>query len=112
MDKEITLEEYQEFVDTTWLNADTPALNELRIMCGLIGELGEIAEKTKKYLRDGGDPDKYREEVTKEFGDLLYYIAKYANFLDIELNDVIVANVFKLTERKEKGNIKGSGDNR
>ena len=112
MAEKITLEEYQAFVETTWLNADNPATNELRIMCGLIGELGEIAEKTKKYLRDGGDADDYRRGITLEFGDLLYYVAKYANFLDIELDDVLVANVMKLTNRKEKGNIKGSGDSR
>ena len=112
MSNKITLEEYQSFVETTWINAETPAETELRIMCGLIGELGEIAEKTKKYLRDGGDPDEYRKLITLEFGDHLYYLAKYANFLDIDLEDAIIKNVFKLTDRKDKGNIKGSGDER
>ena len=108
----ITLEEYQAFVETVWLDAENPTENELRIMCGLIGELGEIAEKTKKYLRDGGDQTEYRRKITLEFGGLLYYIAKYANFLDIELDDVLVANVLQLTDRKERGVIKGSGDDR
>ena len=112
MDNTVTIEEYQDFVETTWINADTPTENELRIMCGLIGELGEIAEKTKKYLRDGGDPDTYRTEITKEFGGLTYYLFKYANFLDIDMNDVIVGNVEQLTSRKERGVIQGSGDNR
>ncbi len=108
----VTIEEYQAFVETTWATAKTPAEKELRLFLGMMGELGEIAEKTKKYLRDGGDPDKYRKEIILEFGDFFYYFAMYANFLDIDLNEVLSENVLKLMSRHERGVVKGSGDNR
>ena len=109
---EITLEEYQEFVETTWIREDTPQAEELRIFYGLIGEIGEIAELNKKFMRDGGDPEQWRENIIKEFGDALYYFAKLANFFDIDLDDVLVTNVLKLTSRKDRGVIGGSGDDR
>ena len=106
MTNRITLEEYQAFVEASWISAGTPEQNELRIVLGLIGELGEIAEETKKYLRNGGDVHEYRRRITLEFGDHLFYLAKYANFLDIDLEDALVKNTFKLIERKEQGTIK------
>ncbi len=112
MKDRVTLEEYQAFVETTWIREDTPLGEELRIFYGIVGELGEIAELNKKFMRDGGDPEKWRKNFIKEFGDIFYYLAKYANLFDVELNDVLVENVLKLTSRKDRGVIKGSGDNR
>lgn len=110
--QKITLEEYQEFVETTWLREETPVAEELRIFYGIVGELGEIAELNKKYMRDGGDYKVWRENAEKEFGDVMYYIAKYANYFDISLDDILAKNVMKLTSRKDRGVIGGSGDNR
>lgn len=113
MSERITLKDYQEFVETTWQPAETPQIDELRITYGISGEYGELCEVQKKALRDGiEDFDVYRDKVEKEFGDWLYYIAKYANFLDIELTDVLEKNVLKLESRKERGVINGSGDDR
>ena len=108
----VTLEEYQEFVETTWIRETEPAKEELRIFYGIIGELGEIAELNKKFMRDGGDHVEWRKNMIKEFGDLLYYVAKYANFFDMDLDESLVGNVFKLTDRKERGVIGGSGNDR
>jgi len=108
----VTLEEYQDFVETTWLRENSPAKEELRIFYGIIGELGEIAELNKKIMRDGGDPEVWRKNLVKEFGDVLYYLAKYANFFDVDLNEVLVKNVIKLTSRKDRGVLHGSGNDR
>ena len=108
----VTLEEYQDFVETTWIREDSPAKEELRIFYGIVGELGEIAELNKKIMRDGGDASEWRKNITKEFGDVFYYLAKYANFFDIDLNEVLVTNVIKLSSRKDRGVIQGSGDER
>ena len=75
---------------------------------GLCGESGEVAEKVKKHLRDGTSLD----ELKKELGDVLWYLASIASDQNISLNDVALTNVEKLQSRMERCKIQGSGDNR
>jgi len=74
--------------------------------------MGEIAEKIKKFYRDGGNPEAFRTEITKEFGDVFYYFAKIHNFFDIKMSTSLRLNVDKLSSRKTRGTLAGSGDNR
>lgn len=74
---------------------------------GLGGEAGEASEKIKKYLRDGTlDP----KLVVKELGDVLWYLTRLANALKYDLEDVAYENVVKLTDRKARNVLQGSGD--
>lgn len=93
-----------ELTEATWIY---PAL-------GLGGESGEILEKIKKLVRDkrGDITNEDREAIKLELGDILWYIARLAQELDITLNDVAAANIQKLERRKKKNAIFGSGDNR
>lgn len=77
---------------------------------GLCGESGEIAEKVKKWLR--GDKELDKEAILSELGDPLWYITSLADDLGYTLQDVIDRNVEKLSSRKDRGVLKGSGDNR
>lgn len=85
---------------------------------GLAGEAGEIAEKIKKWLRDykPSSPDDMPEEIRQalllELGDPLWYITSLADDLGFTLDDVVEANVAKLSSRKDRGVIHGSGDSR
>ncbi len=86
---------------------------------GLAGEAGEIAEKVKKWIRDDHPrvgpnfmTEERRDAILKELGDPLWYIASLADDLGYTLQQVVDANVDKLTSRKERGVIHGSGDNR
>ena len=82
---------------------------------GLCGESGEVAEKIKKSIRDGlhNWPDEqFKEELTKELGDVLWYISALASDLDISLNEIAESNLQKLASRKKRNKIGGSGDNR
>lgn len=82
---------------------------------GLVGEAGEAAEKIKKFLRgDDGEifSDERREDMKKELGDVLWYIARLSDELNIKLSDIAQLNHDKLTSRKKRGQIKGNGDNR
>lgn len=105
--------EYQEFVKgmkvyPTQYNIVYPAL-------GLSGEAGEIAEKIKKWLRDEGGQvisEDRRDAILKELGDPMWYIAALAADLGYTLQDVVDANVSKLSSRKDRGVLHGSGDNR
>jgi len=76
---------------------------------GLTGEAGEASEKIKKWHRDGIIDYK---AVALELGDVLYYLTRLANTVGYTLAEVQEMNVRKLTDRKERGVLKGSGDNR
>ena len=81
---------------------------------GLVGEAGEVADKVKKVLRDknGIMTEGIKEEIAKELGDVLWYLAQMASELGASLEDVARGNIEKLRSRKERGMISGSGDNR
>jgi len=79
-------------------------------LIGLIGEIGEVAEKLKKHIRDGTPLDK--EQLTKEMGDVLWYWAALATTLHISAEEIARVNLDKLMDRKNRGVLKGEGDNR
>jgi len=111
--------EYTEFVKSMKVYPEKHAV--IYPALGLAGEAGEIAEKIKKSLRgDIGEGEKQVKlngiydtaALLKELGDPLWYITSLADDLGFTLQDVVDANVEKLNSRKERGVLKGSGDNR
>ena len=81
---------------------------------GLAGEAGEVCEKIKKIMRDqkGHFTEDNVEEISKELGDVLWYVAMLAVEFNIALSSVAEDNLAKLQDRMNRGVIKGSGDNR
>ncbi len=81
---------------------------------GLSGEVGEVADKLKKVIRDndGVLTDPVRDAVAKELGDAMWYLAVLAYELDYDLNTIAQNNLDKLASRQERGVLSGSGDNR
>jgi NTP pyrophosphatase (non-canonical NTP hydrolase) len=82
---------------------------------GLTGEAGEIANKVKKFIRDGAAKDEYlakRIEIGYEIGDVLWYCAVLAEELEMNLGHIMEKNLEKLADRHKRGKISGSGDNR
>lgn len=77
----------------------------------LAGEVGEICEKVGKAIRDG-IPNSYEQELAKELGDVLWYTSAIAQDLGYTLECVAQMNIAKLTSRRERGVLGGSGDNR
>lgn len=85
---------------------------------GLVGESGEIAGKMKKFIRDHNirTPQELsaeqKDDLAKELGDVLWYMAQLATELDLSLEEVAEKNIEKLRSRKERNMLGGSGDNR
>lgn len=80
---------------------------------GLTGEAGEVAEKLKKVIRDqDGELGAAREQIVKELGDVLWYIAACCHELGVSMEDVAQKNLEKLESRAARGVLHGSGDDR
>jgi NTP pyrophosphatase (non-canonical NTP hydrolase) len=81
---------------------------------GLAGEAGEVAEHVKKTIRDDGGSvsDERRDAISKELGDVLWYVAQVATELGLDLDEIAQANLTKLLSRQERGVLSGSGDDR
>lgn len=111
-DRSIEISEYQrlsrrtaEYPREAWLAY--PAL-------GLAGEAGEVAEHAKKAIRDDGGQltGERRAAMSKELGDVLWYVAQLASELDLDLEEIAEANLEKLLSRQRRGVLSGSGDDR
>ncbi len=114
----MTLTDYQKAAKTTLIHTDKEVDNKdyllFRMVLGLLGETGEVAEKIKKQLRTGIDynDEKFKEDLKKELGDVLWYMSMLAEVYGFDLESVAQTNIEKLSARKASGTIFGSGDNR
>jgi NTP pyrophosphatase (non-canonical NTP hydrolase) len=81
---------------------------------GLAGEAGEVAEHVKKAIRDdaGKVSDERKAAMSKELGDVLWYVAQLASELGLSLDDIAEQNLEKLFSRQARGVLSGSGDDR
>jgi len=81
---------------------------------GLAGEAGEVCEKVKKIMRDKGGvlSEEDSVELSKELGDVLWYLSALACEINVGLSTIAEENIDKLHSRKERGMLQGSGDNR
>ncbi len=81
---------------------------------GLANESGEVAGKVKKVIRDrdGKVDDEAKSLIGAELGDVLWYLARLADEIDLKLDDVAQENLDKLLSRLDRGTIKGDGDKR
>lgn len=113
LENNMTFEEYQKESRKTAQYPDI-GKNFIYQTLGLAGEAGEVAEKIKKVIRDEGgivSEDK-KDDIKKELGDVLWYLAQIASELGLSLDDVARTNIEKLFSRKDRNVISGSGDNR
>ena len=108
----MNFEDYQTQASKTAVYDDADAI--LYPALGLISEAGEVAGKVKKVLRDkkGIFNPEDREDIAKEVGDTLWYIASLCTDLGIGMETVAQQNLDKLNSRMARGVIGGSGDNR
>ena len=97
----MTVNEYQRQAMAT-LN---PALDKKDVLInsvmGLCGEAGEAIDIVKKWLGQGHELDK--ERLARELGDVAWYLAEAATALDLDLEDILRANLEKLERRYPDG---------
>ena len=101
-------------------NAMYPAL-------GLSEEAGEVCGKVAKFIRhnNGMTPQdaeesssplmrdevaKFRTALMSELSDVMWMVAEIATLNGLGLDEIMEYNIVKLTERRSKGLIDGSGD--
>jgi len=105
-------QEYDTFAASTAAYPKDKALEYLGL--GLAGEAGEVCGKLSKIIRDkhGVVTSDTKEELKKEIGDCCWFISRLAVELGYSLEEILEANVAKLTSRKARGTIHGNGDER
>ena len=110
----MTFDEYQKKALETAVDHPDPLMAKTVWAMGVSGEAGEVIEKWKKIVayKEGKITDEDLRELAKELGDVVWYIAVLAHSLGLSFDDIMERNAAKLADRKARGVIKGSGDNR
>ena len=97
----MNINEYQKLAMTT-LNPELSKKDVLiNSVMGLCGESGEAIDIVKKWLAHGHELDK--EHLKKELGDIAWYLAEAATALDMDLEEILQANIDKLKKRYPQG---------
>jgi len=110
----MTINEYMNFCRTTAIYplANSGDVQELMYLAlGLAGEAGEVANKVKKLYRDGDALHK-RSAIAGEVGDVLWYLVRIIDALELDPELLMINNRTKLESRQERGALGGNGDNR
>ena len=102
----MTFSEYQKYAYQTALPT---AKNLTYMILGLSSEVGEVAGKLKKEIRDNINS---KEAITAEIGDVLWYLAGITTVLNLDLEEIAKSNLLKLQDRQQRNTISGNGDYR
>lgn len=104
-------DQYQKLTDTF---AKPTARGMMYLIPGLAAEAGEVCGKYAKHLRDAHfrDNQALKEDMVKELGDCLWFIAMIGNQFNVPLSEIAAKNILKLEDRLSRNTIGGSGDDR
>ena len=96
------------------IGKEAHAVDYIYPVFGLAEEAGEVAGKFAKAVRDneGVIDEERKREIVKELGDVLWFVAECCTVLRVDMDTVAELNIKKLADRKARGVIHGSGDNR
>lgn len=97
----------------TWLSHKSKDAELAHIGLGIAEESGEVCSLLKRVFRQDlwGCLD-FRQNLSKEIGDVLYYLARLADYYDLDLEEIAEDNHKKLMDRMKRGMLKGNGDAR
>jgi NTP pyrophosphatase (non-canonical NTP hydrolase) len=74
-------------------------LSEIVPYLGIIGEIGSVVTQLKIKFRDGDAYVAFKEKLSEELGDVLWYLSTIATQNDLELEDVAAQNLSKIHDR-------------
>lgn len=97
------IQEYQRAASSTDqvpFQTNDPDITGLMIpLLGLAGEAGSLLTEYKKFLRDKTAYRVFKQRITEELGDILWYIANIATKENLGLHDIAIQNLRKVTDR-------------
>ena len=107
--------EYQQLAKRTLLTKPDRTYSDQETMLvwnaiGLAGEAGEVAELVKKGVFHNHSVDV--NNITKELGDVMWYVAGIASTLGLNLDDIMEKNIAKLKARYPNGYSSAESVNR
>lgn len=123
MTKQVDLNKYTQFVDGTTsypsksneefiariqqlAERDVPIARLMTAAVGLTAEAGEFTEIVKKIAFQGKElTEDNRIHLIKELGDVYWYFTQALIGLGVDLNEVVLTNVMKLTARYPEGSF-------
>jgi len=88
------LDEYQRRAMVTQKKYTDKREKEVNALLGLSGEVGEVCDIIKKFYSTGKPYT--REDLIKEAGDILWYLAELCEAFDFTLETVAQENLKKL----------------
>ncbi len=94
-------DQYQQLAMRTLAAGLDPQQRLTNAALGLSGEAGEFADNVKKHLFHGHPLQ--HDELRKELGDVLWYVALACDSLGLSLADVMQTNIDKLRRRYPAG---------
>jgi NTP pyrophosphatase (non-canonical NTP hydrolase) len=102
---------YMTEYETRAMSFRKASANEAYALLNLSGEVGELHSLVAKAIRDGNKED-FEEQYLKECGDILWCLVAVLQDRGFTLEDAARKNIDKLSSRKARGTLDGSGDNR
>ncbi|AVK60592.1 nucleotide pyrophosphohydrolase [Lactobacillus sp. CBA3605] len=90
--------DYQALANRT-LYGNEQVLTNLSL--GLASETGQVVDLVKKYTFHGKSLNK--DQLTKQMGDVLWYLSQVAEWADIPFDDVAQQNIAKLNQKYPNG---------
>lgn len=108
----LTFDQFMRSTDKTAIYRGAGSGSENALMyvgLGVGGEGGEVCDVIKKAYRDG---ELDEAKLRKEIGDVIWYLARICREKHWSLGHIAAENIVKLNDRKERGVISGSGDDR
>lgn len=103
----MTLEEYQSKASSTVQTYNSKDQENFFLgYLGLAGESGSVLTTLKKLIRDGEGFGSFKETLTEELGDVLWYISSIASHNDLSLEEIARLNLLKTQDRFDELDLK------
>ncbi len=91
---------YQEKAkQTIQKNVSEDKLSGIVPFLGIIGEIGSVVTQLKIKFRDGDSYVAFKEKLSEELGDVLWYVSTIATQNELLLEDIAGQNLLKIHDR-------------